>query len=58
MKATFAKNIPRKGQSCGIPPIMESFEDETLVENDDAYFSGTHSEDSVDEIELFDRITF
>ncbi|KAL4921207.1 hypothetical protein BDW62DRAFT_198214 [Aspergillus aurantiobrunneus] len=56
--ATFAENLPRKSQSFSIPPIIESFEGEPLVDNDETYFSGTHSEDSIDEIELFDRITF
>jgi hypothetical protein len=37
---------------------MESFEDETLVESDECCLSGTHSESSVNEIELFDRVTF
>ncbi|KAL4984778.1 hypothetical protein BDW68DRAFT_10757 [Aspergillus falconensis] len=56
MKATLAKKLPRK-TSYGFSPILESFEDEPLVRND-FYLSGTHSEDSVDELEAFDRVTF
>lgn len=58
IKATFAKNVPRNTQSFGFSPITESFEDEILVENDECCLSGTHSESSVNEIELFDRVTF
>ncbi|KAL4809062.1 hypothetical protein BDV18DRAFT_157998 [Aspergillus unguis] len=58
IKATFARNLPRKSKPRDIPPIEESFEDEILVETDEIYSSGTHSEDSVDDLELFDRVTF
>ncbi|KAL4956589.1 hypothetical protein BDW69DRAFT_181482 [Aspergillus filifer] len=58
IRATFARSILRKSRSFAIPPIEETFEDEDLVESDEAYSSGAHSEDSMDELELFDRITF
>ncbi|KAL4785763.1 hypothetical protein BJX76DRAFT_355812 [Aspergillus varians] len=58
VKATFAENLPRKSQSYDIPPIMESFEDETLLGNNESCFSGTHSEGSIDEMEMFDMVTF
>ncbi|KAL4927208.1 uncharacterized protein BDV17DRAFT_292879 [Aspergillus undulatus] len=58
IRATFTKNVPRKSQPMSIPPIEETFEDETLIKSDEAYFSGTNSEDSVDGLELFDKITF
>ncbi|KAL2833370.1 hypothetical protein BDW59DRAFT_78665 [Aspergillus cavernicola] len=51
-------SLPMLGACCRKASIMESFEDEVLVENDEAYFSGTHSEDSIDDMELFDKITF
>ncbi|KAL4906448.1 hypothetical protein BDW74DRAFT_150387 [Aspergillus multicolor] len=56
-RATLARASPRK-TSYGFSPIMEGFEDEVLVESDESYMSGTHSDDSVDELELFDRVTF
>ncbi|KAL4873146.1 hypothetical protein BDV12DRAFT_192640 [Aspergillus spectabilis] len=58
MKATFARNLPRKSEPYGFPPIMESFEDEVLVGNDESCLSGTHSDNSIDELELFDMVTF
>ncbi|KAL6234206.1 hypothetical protein BDW75DRAFT_172017 [Aspergillus navahoensis] len=57
MNATLAKNLQRK-MSYGFSPIMESFEDEPLGRNDDCYLSGTHSENSVKKLEVFDRVTF
>ncbi|KAL5000699.1 hypothetical protein BDV10DRAFT_32028 [Aspergillus recurvatus] len=57
MKAKLAKNMPRK-TSYGFPPIMESSEDDPLVRNDELYLSGTHSEDSIDGLEVFDRVHF
>ncbi|KAL3437696.1 hypothetical protein BDV09DRAFT_148736 [Aspergillus tetrazonus] len=57
MKATFAKSLPRK-TPYGFSPIMESFECEPLVRTDKFYLSGAHNEDSVEELEVFDRVTF
>ncbi|KAL5342535.1 hypothetical protein BJX70DRAFT_356041 [Aspergillus crustosus] len=56
-KATFAREPPRKSRY-GFSPIMESFEDEILVGNNESWLSGTHSENSIDELELFDMVTF
>ncbi|PTU17338.1 hypothetical protein P175DRAFT_0536160 [Aspergillus ochraceoroseus IBT 24754] len=58
-KTAYIENAQPESQPHDSAPVVADFEDDyTSIEHDESYLSENNSENSIDDMELFDRITF